>query len=79
MRGYDHGMVTFLIMVGALKAEAYSEPDIVAAKSMIPAMRDIDVAINGPRERDDNQDLAVAYISRLVEAHKKAHYPLPEE
>ncbi|MFL6758558.1 hypothetical protein [Sphingomonas sp.] len=74
-RGYDHGIVTFLIMAGALKPEAYEEPDIVAAKKDVPSMRQMDIAINGAGERDDNQDLAVAYISRLVQKHKKAHYP----
>lgn len=75
VRGYDQGIVTFLIMSGALKPEAYDEPDIVAARARVPAMRDIDRAINGDRDRDENSDLAVAYISRLVEAHKVAHYP----
>jgi hypothetical protein len=62
-------------MSDALKPEAYDEPDILAAKARVPAMRDIDIATNGERDRDDNSDLAVAYISRLIEAHKKSHYP----
>lgn len=77
-RGYDDGVVTFLLMANAVKPEAYNEPEIVAAKEFVPAMRRLNAeaalaGVGGPQ--DPNQELAVAYIYLKVQTHKKAHYP----
>lgn len=75
MRGYDNGVVTFLIMAGFLKEEAYSEPDIIAAQQAVPAMRRLHASLGPKGPTDPNQDLAVAYIYLKVQEHKKANYP----
>lgn len=73
-RGFDNGILTFVIMAGLLKAEAYSEPDIVAAKEAIPTFRKVNAFMSGPTPPDPNQELASAYIFLQVQEHKRAHY-----
>ena len=73
-RGYDNGLVTFLLMCGALTEEAYADPDIVAAKDAVPTFREASAFLSGPATRDPDQELASAYIYLKVHQHKQAFY-----
>lgn len=74
-RGYDNALVTFLLMAGALKKEAYAEPDIVAAKEAVPTFRKVTAFMDDGSLRDPDQELASAYIYLKVHEHKDANYP----
>ena len=74
-RGYDHALVTFFLMAGALKKEMYSEPDIVAAKEAVPTFRKATAFMNSLESRDPDQELASAYVYLKVREHKEAYYP----
>jgi hypothetical protein len=73
-RGSDDAIVTFLLMAGAVKEEAYSDPDIVAAKEAIPSFREATAFLNGAQPRHPDEELASAFIYLRASAHKEARY-----
>lgn len=75
MRGYDDAIVTFLIMGGALKEEAYSEPDVIAAREAMSDFDEMDALINGFDTRTLGEKHGAAFIYLKVNRHKRDHYP----
>jgi len=75
-RGSDDAILTFLLMAGAVKKEAYLEPDIVAAKEAVQQLRE-DASLLGITQdpRHPDEELGSAYIFLKAHQHKEAHYP----
>lgn len=75
MRGYDHALTTFFLMAGALKKEAYDEPDIVAAREAVPEFQRSLSGLGMPSQQSPEEALASAYIYMKVNAHREERYP----